>query len=130
MKTLNAYFSCVCKSSITEALYFARSQHPAAHRNLFELMLAFVHGSSSGDTRSKRGTELVSVPFSEEETSWFEEYLLRGKGKSLCAAKDTMIMRYMATGEGQKAEGLIKDVKERNIDGINWTTLTLRMSDV
>lgn len=126
-KTLDEYFKCLCRSSITEAFFFARSQHPSSHRRLFELMLAFVHGSSSGDARSSRGIELVGLPFDEEEADWFEDYLLRGKGKGLYGAKDTMIMRQIAMGDGQRAENLSRDIRERRIDGMNWITLAQRL---
>ena len=123
-KVLEACFQCICKSSITEAFSFARAQTPSIHRRLFERMLIFVHGSSSGKLRSDRAVELISLPFDGEEQLWFEQFLLEGKGKSLFGAKDTVIMRYMALGQNHKAQNISREVKERRIDNMNWASLT------
>ena len=123
-KVLDTYYQCVCKSSITEAFSFARAQPTPVHRRLFERMLSFVHGSLSGKLRSDCAVELISLPFDEEEQVWFEQFLLDGKGKALYGAKDTVIMRFMALGQGQKAQSLSRGVKERKIDNTNWSNLT------
>ena len=121
---MDAYFQCVCKSSITEAFFFAKAQTLSAYRHLFEAMISFVLGSSSGKQRADRGIELIGLPFDEDEESWFEYYLLEGKGRSLFGAKDTVIMRYMALGKNEEAQELSREVKERKIDNMNWTSLT------
>ncbi|KAI4156459.1 MAG: hypothetical protein LQ340_000274 [Diploschistes diacapsis] len=123
-KVLDAYFQCVCQSSITEAFHFARSQGIQNHRRLFEQMLSFILGSSSGKQRSDRAIELIGLPFDQEEQSWFQQHLLDGKGKALFGAKDTVIMRYMALGELQAAREVSRETKERKIDNLNWTSLT------
>jgi hypothetical protein len=123
-KVLDSFFACVCQASITEGYFFTKSHPTATRRHLFEQLLAFVHGSSSGETQSQRGIELVNLPFDREETEWFEEFLLRGSGKGLFGAKDTVIVRYIAEGRSEDAEKLSREVKERKIDGVNWTSLT------
>ena len=67
--------------------------------------------------------ELIVLPFDHEEEDWFEEYLLRGKGKGLYGAKDTVIARRIATGRDGDVEGLAKEIRERKIDGLSWVGL-------
>ena len=125
VRVLDAYFQCLCKASITEAFFFARSSSLPEHRHLFERMLSFVLSHSSGEARADRAMELIRLPLDAEEESWFENYLLGGKGQGLYGAKDTVIMRQMALGNEQRAQELSRDVKERKrVDNMNWASLT------
>lgn len=65
----------------------------------------------------------MELPFDEEEEEWFEKYLLDGKGKGLFGAKDTVIVRRIATGRGDDVRALAREIKERKIDGVNWNDL-------
>ena len=124
LRTVEAYFQCVCHSSITEAFSFTKSRHPPARRHLFEGLISFSLGSSDGKQRSDRSMELIGLPFDKEEQSWFESYLLEGKGRALFGAKDTVIVRYLAIGKEGEAYELSRQVKERKIDNMNWSSLT------
>ena len=73
--------------------------------------------------RGTRAVELVGLPFDETEQSWFEEYLLEGKGKALYGAKDSVVMRLISLGQTEQAAKLSDQIKERRIDGVNWQTL-------
>ena len=126
-KTLNVYFSALVNSSVTEAFFFTRRQSDATRKHLFEVLLALVHGSSSGGARAKRGVELVGLPLETEEEEWLEEYLLKGKGKNLFGAKDTVIVRRIATGRSDEIGTLAREAKERKIDGVNWPQLAREM---
>ena len=122
-KTLNAYFSVLSGASVTEAFFFTRRQADYVRRHLFEYLISQVHGSSSGEKRARRSLELVELPFDEEEEEWFEDYLLDGKGKGLFGARDTVIVRRIATGRGDDIRDLAREIKERRIDGVNWNDL-------
>ena len=67
--------------------------------------------------------ELIGLPFNEEEETWFEEYLVEGKGRSLYGAKDSVMMRKILTGRAREAVEFGKDLSGKVIDGVNWTSL-------
>ena len=105
-----------------------RSRDEIARRHLFERMLSFVHGAAVGQERSDRAVELISLPFSLEEEEWFEDYLLGGAGSTFHGAKDTVLIRRIVTGRAHEARSLGQSIKERKIDGLNWTNLTHGMN--
>ena len=88
-------------------------------------MIGFVHGSSGGELRATRAVELIRLPLSDHEERWLEDYLTHGKGKNLYGAKDTVMMRRIATGRVKEAADLSKSVKSRRVDGLNWETLSV-----
>lgn len=133
----DAYFKYLARLSVTEAYSFARSQQPHNIRvHLLELLATSVlssnNTSNGSDDRAARGLEFVDLPFDEEEEEeLFANYLLRGKGKSLPGAKDTVMMRWIAKGDMQKALSLGGDDAGgchnqprlgggRKHDGVNW----------
>ena len=133
----DAYFNYLARLSVTEAYNFARTQQPRNIRShLLELLatsvLSSTNTSNQGDDRAARGLELVDLPFDEEEEEGlFANYLLRGKGKSLPGAKDTVMMRWVAKGDLQRALSLSGDDAGgrhhqlrlgggRKHDGVNW----------
>ena len=121
---MDALFTAMCQASVTEAYQFCETQEEMAHRRLFENLISFVLGSSDAPIRGARGVELINLPFSSEEEDWFEEYLLSSKGKGLYGAKDTVLMRRVVLGRSVGATGLGYGIKERMIDGLNWSGLT------
>ncbi|MCJ1376050.1 hypothetical protein MMC20_007288 [Loxospora ochrophaea] len=122
-KVLDAFFAVYCRGSITEAFFFSRSQGEHIHRHLFEKLVSFVHAEAGGTIRATRGVELIGLPFNEEEETWFEEYLVEGKGRSLYGAKDSVMMRKILTGRAREAVEFGKDLSGKVIDGVNWTSL-------
>ncbi|KKZ65444.1 hypothetical protein EMCG_08716 [[Emmonsia] crescens] len=125
-KALNAYFALLCRTHITESFYFARKQpSPSSHRDLLEQLILFVLSSTKpGEARAKRAMELINLPFNAEEESWFEECLLTGNAKHLPGAKDTVMMRRVATGRLQDLNrGDLEALGGRKIEGLNWDDL-------
>ena len=90
---------------------------------MFEMLITLVLQNSSQDTIADRSVELVNLPMTAEEEGWFEEYLIRGDGRALKRAKDTITMRKIGTGRFK--EGLeTKTASGRNIAGLDWGNLT------
>ncbi|KAI9820847.1 MAG: hypothetical protein M1832_003480 [Thelocarpon impressellum] len=122
-KALDALFSAMCQVSITEGFYFARRQDEFMHKHLLHQLVSYVLLQPPGEERAKKGVELVNQPFTEHEEAWFEDYLTTGKDKQLHGARDTIMMRRMATGRFSEALGHPKDPSGRKHDGLNWAML-------
>ena len=121
-ESIESYFRILCRISITEAFYFSRTQGDLNHQDLFEKLIALVHTDSNGAIRATRGVELISLPLTEEEESWFTAYLAEGKGSRLPGAADTLKMRAIATGIPEDVNHRRRKSTEK-IDGISWETL-------
>lgn len=113
----------MCSASITEAFFFSRSHGELIHQHLFEQLVSFVHAHSEGDIRATRAVELIGLPLDEIEETWLEEYMIKGKGRLLFGAKDTIMMRRIAMGRSQQAIEFSENLSGRMMDGVNWTTL-------
>ena len=113
----------MCSASITEAFFFSRSHGGLIHQHLFEQLVSFVHASSEGDIRANRAVELVGLPLDEREETWLEEYMIKGKGRLLFGAKDTIVMRRIATGPALEAIEFSENMTGRMVDGVNWNIL-------
>ncbi|CAG8958531.1 hypothetical protein HYFRA_00009846 [Hymenoscyphus fraxineus] len=125
LKTLSAVehlFSAIARTSVTEAFYFCRGQPEHTQRHSFEMLISVVLQNSTPETIADRGIELINLPFSKEEESWFEEYLLRGGGHGLRKAKDIVILRRIATGKFEESLE-VKTANTRTVNGLNWNTL-------
>lgn len=125
-KTLDAYFDLVSSNNLAEAYYFAKRQDKLNHKSLFEKLVAKVHQEKGGQLRATRATLLVGLPFSSEEEVWFEEFLLHGKGAKLPGAKDTVMVRRLATGRSVSAvteNATLNRWKGENIDGVSWENI-------
>ncbi|KAI9669168.1 MAG: hypothetical protein M1829_005169 [Trizodia sp. TS-e1964] len=115
-------FAALCGSSPAEAFFFSRQQAEAARRPLFEQLVAHVLGAEGGEARAAAGECLVGLPFDREEEAWFEEYLLRGVGKRLVGARDSVLVRRLLTGRFDAfLEGRVG--QEVRADGVNWGSL-------
>ncbi|KAJ8108491.1 hypothetical protein ONZ43_g6408 [Nemania bipapillata] len=97
---LQSLFDAIARSSVVEAFEFSRSHAEYMHRQLFQRLMFAVLDSKQGEDTAQRAFELTSLPFNADEEQWFKEYLESGEGKRLKAAKDTLIMRRIATGHG------------------------------
>ncbi|GAD98785.1 hypothetical protein AN4596.2 [Paecilomyces variotii No. 5] len=127
-KVQRAFFETLCRSSITEAFYFSRKHGEASRKNYIEQLVVFVHRSSAGQSRSNLAMELVNLPFDETEEEWFEDVLLRGKAKALHGAKDTVLMRRLATGKLKDHSAEVESLGGQKIDGLNWDDLRQSMN--
>ena len=120
---LDVFFNTMCCASVTEAFYFSRSHGQLIHHQLFEKLVNFVHADTAGEIRAGRGVEMISLPFDETEEEWFEKYLVEGKGRSLFGAKDTVMMRKIATGRSHEAMDFGANMSGRKVNGMNWESL-------
>ena len=96
-EALELLFGALARTSVTEALYFARAHPPPARRLLFERLVASVleHPEAVG----ARGKELVSLPLTAAEEQWFQEYVAGGgEGRKSKNAKAVAQMRQIVTG--------------------------------
>jgi hypothetical protein len=100
---LELLFGALARTSINEAFSMTRTHPPHARRMLFEKLIASVLDGKGGKHAANRAVELISLPLDETEEQWFEEYLSTGEGKGLKRAKDTMLMRKVATGRYSEA---------------------------
>ena len=112
-KTLNAFFSHLCEADVTFAYTFSQKRAGFQRRRLFEKLILTALSRKKLD-KASLAEQLISLPFTDEEIFWFEEFLIHGQGSSCHEAKDTVIMRRIATGQdcsdisrhrGQKAGG-------------------------
>lgn len=67
--------------------------------------------------------ELVNLPLDAHEEDWFDECLLRGKAKHLSGAKDTVMMRRVATGRLDNLGSELEALGGRRLEGLNWDVL-------
>ncbi|OCK86188.1 hypothetical protein K432DRAFT_341784 [Lepidopterella palustris CBS 459.81] len=113
------FFKYLADINVTEAFYWARARSGEEHRHLLELLIQQTLHSFAGEKRAARGVELVDLPLSEEEEEWFEAYLIEGRGRLLHGARDTVMMRRIATGRLKEA---VRDggVKGRKYDDVSW----------
>jgi hypothetical protein len=119
----SSYFETLCRASITEAFYFLRKYDDSRRRRFLEQLVLFVHKTPAGNLRGQRAIELLNLPFNDDEESWFEEYLLNGKVATLSGAKDTLLMRRIATGNTRDLPPSVRSLGGPKIDGINWDDL-------
>lgn len=87
------------------------------------MLIALVLNNSSELNIADRSVELVNLPFTQEEEEWFEEYLLRGEGRSLKKGKDTLMIRKIGTGHFTESLSL-KGINTRSFGGLDWNTLS------
>lgn len=92
------------------------------------MLISLVLNNSLAETVADRSVELVNLPFTAEEDAWFEDYLLRGDGRTLKKSKDTMMMRKIGTGNFTESLSL-KVTNNRPIAGLDWGTLSGAVED-
>jgi len=115
----------MARRDLTETFYWIRGRPYAERRHLFELVVARSLDSSimtTKEMRTEMAMELVQLPFCEEEEEWFEGFLLEGQGRNLQGARDTVLVRRIATGrvgEAVKEEG----GRGRRLDAVDWEVL-------
>ena len=122
-KVQKAFFRTLCRSSITEAFYFTRNYDDSLRQNYLTQLIEFVHSTEAGETRSKRAMELIGLPFDDQEEEWFEDCLLHGNSKGLHGAKDTVMMRRLATGKLENLSADLESLGGKKVDGLNWDIL-------
>lgn len=121
-RAIETLFVAICRTSVTEALYFAREQTDIEHKLLFEKLVYTVLHGPVGERTAQRSIELVDLPFTRDEEGWFEAYLTTGEGKTLKKANDTLVMRHF--GNGKVAEAMAFNTEgSKTANGLNWRIL-------
>ncbi|KAF3479953.1 uncharacterized protein GIQ15_06929 [Arthroderma uncinatum] len=122
-KVLNAYFATLCRTGVPEAFYFLRQQPEDSSPALLEQLITFVLSTKAGELRAKRAMDLINLPFSEVEEECFNDLLLRGNAKNLHGARDTVMMRRVATGRLENLDSELESLGGRRLEGLNWDDL-------
>ncbi|KAL8774946.1 MAG: hypothetical protein Q9209_000425 [Squamulea sp. 1 TL-2023] len=122
-KVVEALFSKIAKSSVTEAFLWSRKQGETSHQKLFEQLIHTVLNGPGGENRATRSVEMIHLPFSKEEEAWFEAYLTDGKGKGLHGAKDALKVRAVATGRGSPIMERTEGRRGKSDHDMDWSSL-------
>ncbi|KAH0492799.1 hypothetical protein TgHK011_007732 [Trichoderma gracile] len=91
-RALELIFGAIAQTNVTEALLYSRTFPEHAREQLFRQMVAETLGN-----KSDQADELAFLPFDSVEEAWFEEYLSTGDGRNLKKAKDTLLVRKIAS---------------------------------
>lgn len=118
-KTLNAYFSFLSDTNIVHAYHFCQKRNISQRKALFEILILSAL-SSQGEQTASRAETLIGLPLTDEEVCWFEDFLLHEKGSSCHGAKDSVMMRRIATGRDYGNDPSLQHFRGQTIDGINW----------
>lgn len=122
------YTKYLARRTVTETFYWIRERAEyEQHQLLGALIKETLQGSISRSdeptlSKEERATELISLPFTDEEEQWIEKFLTEGDGRNLPHAADTVLMRRIATGRLYTAAGDLP-VKGRKHDHVNWEIL-------
>ncbi|OTB03224.1 hypothetical protein M426DRAFT_322015 [Hypoxylon sp. CI-4A] len=96
---LELLFDALARSSVVDAFQFSRSHADFMRRQLFNRLVLSALDSTHNDESAERARDLTSLPFDAEEEQWFTECLQSTEAKRLPVAKDTLLMRRIATGQ-------------------------------
>lgn len=115
---LRMYFKTIADSSIANAYMFLQDQPLADKKDLFEMMIEsalrtpLMSGKTGNIARTERCAQLVDLPFSAEEQEWFEEFLVKGDGRNLQGATETVATKWIAIGKVNEARELTAGSKD------------------
>ncbi|KAL6875150.1 nuclear pore complex assembly domain-containing protein [Trichoderma novae-zelandiae] len=91
-RALELIFGAIAQTNVTEALLYSRTYPEHTREQLFRQLVAETLGN-----KSDQADELAFLPFDSIEEAWFEEYLSTGDGRNLKKAKDTLLVRKIAS---------------------------------
>jgi len=128
---LKSYFRILCDASVSAAYEFLKSQPTRFQRPLLEQLIASAlglpstGGNHAGEARAGRCVELVDLPLTVDEEELLEQYLLKGEGRNLPGAKETLGMRLIVMGRVKEAREIMRDVTDGGKDkaGLNWQSV-------
>ncbi|KAK7521497.1 nuclear pore complex assembly-domain-containing protein [Phyllosticta citriasiana] len=115
-----SYITYLAHLSLIQAYFFIETQPVQDHKPLFELLIDNSLQHSRSDGSSDVVDELINLPLTAEQEAWFEEYLLKGKGKTYHAARDTVVARRLALGRYAEAIEAGQQLSGRRFNDINW----------
>ncbi|KAL8735530.1 MAG: hypothetical protein Q9166_000698 [cf. Caloplaca sp. 2 TL-2023] len=122
-KVRNALFAKLAASSVTEAFLWSRKQGESSQHQLFEQLISTVLNGLEGEERVRRSVELIHLPFSKDEESWFEAFLTDEKGRNLPGAKDTLAVRASATGRSTAVAAQNGGYGTKGDHAMEWSSL-------
>ncbi|KAL8684032.1 MAG: hypothetical protein Q9186_000062 [Xanthomendoza sp. 1 TL-2023] len=122
-KVLEALFSKIALSSVTEAFFWSRKQCDPNRRKLFKQLIHTVLDGPEGEDRARRSVELIHLPFSKEEEAWFEALLTDGEGRDLHGAKDMLAVRAIATGKSRPTAEQGAGYGAQSDHAMDWSSL-------
>ncbi|KAI2465345.1 nuclear pore complex assembly-domain-containing protein [Annulohypoxylon bovei var. microspora] len=96
---LELLFDALARSSVADAFQFSRSHADFMRRQLFQRLILSVLESAHSNEAAEKALDLTSLPFDTQEEQWFKECLDGSEGKRLAVARDTLLMRRIATGQ-------------------------------
>jgi hypothetical protein len=117
-EVLYAFFGVLCRTGVPEAFYFTRKRDEISRKELFELLVTSILRSEPGSWRGE---------VANREEQWMEDCLLRGKAKHHHGAKDTAMMRRVATGRLDNLGNELESLVGKKMEGINWDVLKRNM---
>ncbi len=115
-EALELLFGAVAHTSVTQAFSLSRTYPDAARQALFLQLVSSVLGGPGNQDVASRASDLVSLPLDSSEEAWLQDYLTVGEGRKLKGAKDTVMMRKVATGRP------VDSLRERNL-GPQWNVV-------
>jgi hypothetical protein len=121
-EVFGALFAAMAKFSVVEAFYFLRGQPENRRKMLLESLISNVLQGPFKQQAASRSVELVNLPLDTWEEEVFEDYLTSGPGKGFKRAKDTVMMRRIATGKLSQAMSL-ESTGTRMINGMSWNVI-------
>ncbi|KAF1928942.1 uncharacterized protein M421DRAFT_420170 [Didymella exigua CBS 183.55] len=116
--------------NITETYYWVHTRPEYEQKPLLEILIEqtlekSVWNNGVGEevySREEKAMELVSLPFSDEEENFIEEFLTKGKGRTYRNAEDTVMMRRIVIGRLSDV-AKDQDTRGRRADGVDWDSL-------
>lgn len=129
-KVRTEFAKYLSRRNVTETYYWIQTRPSHEQKPLLEILIeqTLQHCSYNQDvdeavySRQEKAMELVSLPFSESEQDFIEEFLVKGRGRSFRNAEDTVLMRRIATG---RLEDVVRDrdTRGRRAEGVDWDAL-------
>jgi hypothetical protein len=109
-ETRERFFGALCDASITEAYFFMQRLPPAVRPPLLEILVAAALDAPAGEERKRKGTELVELPFTDEEACAVEAFLSKGNGRALQHGKDALLAMLLVRGRYDKMLTCLENV--------------------
>ena len=97
-RALELLFDAMTRTNISEALMFSRTYPEHTREQLFRRWITGALQSAKGE-KAGQITQLAYIPFDSAEEAWFEEHLTRGDGRALRRARDTLLLRKIASDQ-------------------------------
>jgi hypothetical protein len=124
---LDAFFRALCRANLAQAFFFMRRQSPSpdVRQPLLEALIEAALSLPAGEERWAKASELIDLPFNEQEEAWFRDYLTNNSGRSLDVAQDVLIVRLMAKGDYSTALEKMNRGKasKGSYEGIKWENI-------